>query len=205
MRIILKPIGTLALLTAICVLVALVIAKTRGNRVTTAPTAPTAPTADAASTKTTAGDSVINPDDMPWKMIAQPPAEAVMTNIVAADLPDANKHAVRLVVTKVVPEKFWCAQLLKEVPQTIPANKAMVVHFWGRSRQKTPIWVVMEGGESPHTPELQENITLSEKWKQYELPFTTTEDHTKSHANFCIKAGTQRGEIEVADIFVDEK
>jgi hypothetical protein len=95
--------------------------------------------------------------------------------------------------------------MIKEVPQDVLAGKNMVVHFWGRSLQNTPVWLIFEEGKSPHTPELQQKVTLTPEWKQYELPFRTSRDHINPHANFCIKAGIQAGEIEVAGIYVDSE
>lgn len=147
---------------------------------------------------------IIQPDDGKWSLRKQAPAEATIKETVVEDLPIDNKHAVHLVVTAIDPAKFWAAQLVKDVPQDVRANRNMVVHFWGRSKQSTPIWLIFEEGKPPHTPELQQKVTLSPEWKQYELPFRTTRDHINPHGSFCIKAGIQAGEIEVAGIYVDE-
>jgi hypothetical protein len=172
--------------------------------------------ADAAPTKTGTlksgskrmsgpSNSVINPESTKWNLVTQPPAQAAMENTIVNELPGSNKHAVHLTVSQVDPAKFWCAQMIKEVPQDVLAGKNMVVHFWGRSLQNTPVWLIFEEGKSPHTPELQQKVTLTPEWKQYELPFRTSRDHINPHANFCIKAGIQAGEIEVAGIYVDSE
>lgn len=150
------------------------------------------------------GAAVINPADKKWVFRTQPPAEATIKEIIAPELPAENKHAVLVTVTAVDPQKFWAAQMVKQVPQEVRANRKMSVHFWARSLQSTPVWVIFEEGKSPHTPELQSKVTFTPQWKQYELPFRTTQNHIEPHANFCIKVGIQTGEIEVAGIYVDE-
>ncbi len=211
MRIIIKPVGAIILVIALVILVALLMFKSRSaNKVMAASAAPgaggptTKPVVPSPLAAVPSG-SVIDPEKTKWKLVTQSPAEATMEETISAELPGSNKHAVHVVVTKVDPAKFWAAQMIKEVPQNVLGGKEMVVHFWGRSVQKTPVWVIFEDGKVPHTPELQEKVTLSPEWKQYELPFTTTADHTTPPANFCIKAGIQPGEIEVAGIYVDDK
>ncbi len=167
------------------------------------PASATKPSAVAMATSA-ASTSVIAPDDARWALRTQAPAEAAITDTVADDLPANNKHAVHVQVTTVDPKKFWAAQIIKQVPQEVHASRSMTVHFWGRSAQHTPVWVIFEEGKPPHTPELQQKVTFSPEWKQYEIPFRTTREHVKPHANFCIKAGIQPGEIEVAGIYVDE-
>ncbi len=147
--------------------------------------------------------AVIHPLGEKWVLRQQAPARATIEESVANDLPTANKHDVHLIVTAVDPRKFWAAQMVKVVPQPLKARRQMVVRFWGRSAQSTPVWVIFEEGRSPHTPDLQKLVTLTPEWREYSLPFRTSRDHVDPHANFCIKAGIKPGEIEVADIRVD--
>ncbi|MBC8142029.1 MAG: hypothetical protein H7Y38_11380 [Armatimonadetes bacterium] len=165
--------------------------------VVTAQTAPQTPFQTAAKT-------VIDPDSGKWSLRSQSPAEATIEEVLAPDLPGDNKHAVRLDVSQVDPEKFWAVQILKPVPQPISAKRDLFVRFWGRSPTKTSVWVVFEEGEAPRAPELQKKILLSPEWRQYEIPFRTVRDHTDIPANFCIKAGIEPGVTEVAGIYVDE-
>ncbi len=152
----------------------------------------------------TVSNNVITPDSGKWSLRKQAPAQADIEEITAPDLPTENKHAVRLEVSQTDPAKFWAVQILKPVPQAIPAKRDLFVRFWGRSPTNTPVWVVFEQGEPPHRPELQKKISLTPRWKQYEIPFRTTQDHTNPHADFCIKAGIEAGTTEVAGIYVDE-
>ena len=200
MRIIIKPVGAIVLVIALITLAGLLLTKSR----TTTKPAP-GKTPPVATRQAGATTSVIDPNATKWGLSVQLPAKATMEETVVAELPGDNKHAVHLIVEKVDPVKFWCAQMIKEVPQDVLSGKNMVVHFWGRSVQNTPVWVIFEEGKSPHTPDLQEKVPLSPEWKQYELPFRTSRDHVAPRANFCIKAGIQAGEIEVAGIYVDSK
>ncbi|MBC7804747.1 MAG: hypothetical protein H7145_01225 [Akkermansiaceae bacterium] len=147
---------------------------------------------------------VILPEDSRWSLRVQPPAQAAILETVNNAVPDENKHGIHLIVTAVDRKKFWAAQMIKRVPREVFADRQMAVRFWGRSVQQTPVWVVFEEGRSPHTPELQVKVTLTPEWRQYDLPFRTTRDHVSPHANFCIKAGIQPGEIEVSGIYVEE-
>lgn len=204
MRIIIKPIGAIFLVIALVTIAGLLFMKSRPT--TNADAAPAAKKAKKSSTRLSGPTtSVIDPESTKWKLVTQPPTQAAMEDTIVAELPATNKHAVHLTVTQVDPAKFWCAQMIKEVPQDVKAGKEMVVHFWERSVQNTPVWLIFEEGKSPHTPELQQKVTLTSEWKQYELPFRTTRDHIAPHANFCIKAGIQTGEIEVAGIYVDSE
>lgn len=196
----------------VCLGVAVALYRTFAVRDTTAsvPTAPRqtvvpkAPVAPSAVPRTVSGDSVIEPGAGKWSLRQQPPAQATIEETIANDLPSKNKHMVRLRVTAVDPDKYWAAQMLKEVPQEVQAGKNMLIRFWGRSRQSTPIWVMFEAGASPHAPEIQKQVRLSPEWKEYTMPFSTKQSHREPHANFCIKAGIQIGEIEVAGIRVEE-
>lgn len=204
MRIIIKPIGAIFLVIALVTMAGLLFMKSRPT--TNADAAPASKKSKKSSTRLSGPTtSVIDPESTKWKLVTQPPAQAAMEDTIVAELPGTNKHAVHLTVTQVDPAKFWCAQMIKEVPQDVKEGKEMVVHFWGRSVQNTPVWLIFEEGKSPHTPELQQKVTLTSEWKQYELPFRTTRDHISPHANFCIKAGIQTGEIEVAGIYVDSE
>lgn len=210
MRIIIKPIGAIFLVVALVTLAGLLFTKSRPAKEADAAPAKSASTGASKGTggsKRTANtsNSLIAPESTKWNLVTQPPAQASMENTMVEELPGSNKHAVHLIVTQVDPAKFWCAQMIKEVPQDVKSGKEMVVHFWGRSVQSTPIWLIFEEGKSPHTPELQQKVVLTPEWKQYELPFRTTRDHIAPHANFCIKAGIQAGEIEVAGIYVDSE
>lgn len=205
MRIIIKPVGAIFLVVALVTLAGLLFAKSRSTKVAGASPTSTKSASGNTTRRSNASNSVINPESTKWNLVTQPPAQAVMENTIVAELPATNKHAVHLTVTQVDPAKFWSAQMIKEVPQDVKAGKNMVVHFWGRSLQSTPVWLIFEEGKSPHTPELQQKVTLTPQWKQYELPFKTTRDHIAPHANFCIKAGIQPGEIEVAGIYVDSE
>ncbi|MBC8137614.1 MAG: hypothetical protein H8F28_17160 [Fibrella sp.] len=203
MRIIIKPIGAIFLVIALVTLAGLLFTKSRQTKFAGA--APTSSKSNKSSRLSGAKISVIDPESTKWNLVTQPPAQATMENTIVAELPGTNKHAVHLRVSQVDPAKFWSAQMIKEVPQDVKSGKEMVVHFWGRSVQNTPIWMIFEEGKSPHTPELQQKVILTPEWKQYELPFRTTRDHIAPHANFCIKAGIQAGEIEVAGIYVDSE
>ncbi|MBC7809074.1 MAG: hypothetical protein H7145_23305 [Akkermansiaceae bacterium] len=204
MRIIIKPVGAIFLVIALVTLAGLLFTKSRPAKIADAAT--TSGNPKSRSTRISgAGKSVINPESTKWNLVTQPPAQAAMEDTIVEELPGTNKHAVHLTVSQVDPAKFWSAQMIKEVPQDVMSGKEMVVHFWGRSLQSTPVWLIFEEGKSPHTPELQQKVTLTPEWKQYELPFRTTRDHIAPHANFCIKAGIQPGEIEVAGIYVDSE
>lgn len=209
MRIIIKPVGAIFLVIALVTLAGLLFTKTRPTK--EAGATPSAGKSSGSIGKAgsgkrfSGGNSVIDPESTKWNLVTQPPAQAKMEDTIVNELPGSNKHAVHLTVTQVDPAKFWCAQMIKEVPQDVKSGKEMAVHFWGRSVQNTPVWVIFEEGKSPHTPELQQKVMLTPEWKQYELPFRTTRDHISPHANFCIKAGIQAGEIEVSGIYVDSE
>lgn len=203
MRIIIKPVGAIVIVFALVALAGMLYAKSRTASKTGA-VAKAAP-ASATGSRKTANGTVIDPHATKWKLITQPPAVAVMDNIVVQQLPVDNKHAVRLVVDEVDSAKPWCAQMVKEVPQDVASGKNMVVHFWGRSAKNTSVLFVFEEGKSPHASELQEKVTLSPEWKSYQLPFRTTKAHVSPRANFCIKAGLETGEIEVAGIYVESE
>ena len=162
------------------------------------------PPAPPSDTVPAGANAVIAPDQGTWSLRKQSPAEATIEEIIAPELPTPNKHAVRLDVAQVDTEKFWAVQMLKPVPQAIYARRDMTVAFWGRSPTNTSVWVVFEQGKPPHTPELQKKIMLSPQWKQYQVPFRTTRNHTDPHANFCVKAGVEPGVTEVAGIYVGE-
>ena len=151
------------------------------------------------------GESVIDPDKQGWTLMTQKPAVALMRLTTDPRLPPNQSHMLHLEVSAVDPNKYWSAQLLKQVPQAVPGNHNLLVQFWGRSKKETPFFLVFEEGAPPHTAELQKRITLSPEWRQYQFPFRTTKDHTEIHANFCIKAGIQPGELDIANIHVVDK
>lgn len=216
MRVVLKPAGLVVILAALVGMAALVIwqANARGGQ-----TPAKAGTTGAGSGKSVAGKTtpesvgmdtadfktaklVIDPTAQPWTLATQPPAEASKDEYNADDLPGDIKHAVRVKVTKVDSVKFWCAQLIKRVPQEIPEGRNLAVRFWARSKTSTPVHVVFETGYVPHEPELDKIIAFTPEWKEYTIRFRTRLDHTKVNANFCLKAGITPGEVEVSQVRV---
>jgi hypothetical protein len=159
-------------------------------------------TAATGKTKLLSGASLIDPNKQEWTLVTQKPAAATMKLQTSLDLPAGLQHSLHLEVTAVDPNKYWCAQLLKTVPQPVEGNHNLTVQFWGRSSKKTAVYIVFEEGVSPHTAELQKQVRFTPEWRQYEFPFRTTKDHTDIHATFCVKAGIQAGEIDIANMHV---
>lgn len=211
MKVILKPGGIVVL---VALLVGGGIAMTRlrpaadnpvTNPLRTSPSTRQEPAAPvSAGQKPLTGASLIAPTLQEWTLVVQKPAVAQMKLQLSPDLPPGQQHSLRLEVTAVDPNKYWCAQLLKTVPQAVQGNHNLTVQFWGRSMKKTAVNVVFEEGLSPHTAELQKQVRFTPEWRQYVLPFRTTKDHTDVHANFCIKAGIEPGEIEIANMHVND-
>ena len=209
MRVVLKPAGLVALLLAIVGLAGLTL--WQAGRMTARPlttagkSGSDTPTVSVSTKPTFAGKLVIDPVAFPWTLATQPPAEAIKTDFSSAQIPGEIKHAVRLTVTKVDPTKFWCAQLIKQVPQPIAANHNLIVTFWARSKTNVSVHVVFEEGQVPHTPELDTVIAFTPDWKEYTLHFRTNRDHTKIPANFCLKAGIMPGELEISEVRVADQ
>ncbi|GAB4454330.1 MAG: hypothetical protein OHK0029_08760 [Armatimonadaceae bacterium] len=211
MRVILKPAGFAVVVVTIGVLAALVVVlsgKLNGPGTGKPSVAGDSASSGAVSTGdsggTESGKLIIDPTEAPWTLATQPPAQATKSEFNDATLPGNIKHAVRLEVTQVDPAKFWCAQLIKKVPQSIKANHNLTVRFWARSAQETSVHVVFEDGQSPHTPELDKIIRFTPDWKEYTLRFRTTRDHDMVPANFCLKAGMMTGEVEISDVRVSD-
>jgi hypothetical protein len=211
MKVILKP-GGLVVLTVL--LVSGGIGLTRLRPAPASSTTPAAPSSKPTSARTSpsgpatgehqplTGASLIDPTRQEWTLVTQKPAAASMKLQTSPDLPAGQQHSLRLEVTSVDPNKYWCAQLLKTVPQAVEGNHNLVVQFWGRSAKKTSVYVVFEEGVSPHASELQKQVRFTPEWRQYQYPFRTTKDHTDVHATFCVKAGIEPGEIEIANMHV---
>lgn len=172
-------------------------------RKTTTSAEPTA--AVTGNAKPLGGSSLIDPNKQEWTLVTQKPAAASMKLQTSSDLPAGLQHSLHLEVTAVDPNKYWCAQLLKTVPQAVEGNHNLTVQFWGRSSKKTAVYIVFEEGVSPHTAELQKQVRFTPEWRQYEFPFRTTKDHTDVHATFCVKAGIEPGEIDIANMHVVDK
>ena len=217
MKVILKP-GGLAVLTALLVGGGIGLTKLRptaqtpeaastGTGKTTKPS--TASSASAAPTtlvsgapKPLGGSSLIDPNKQEWTLVTQKPAVAAMKLQTSTDLPAGLQHSLHLDVKAVDPNKYWCAQLLKTVPQAVEGNHNLTVQFWGRSEKKTAVYIVFEEGVSPHASELQKQVRFTPEWRQYQFPFRTTKDHTDVHATFCVKAGIEPGEVDIANMHV---
>ncbi|WP_395142825.1 hypothetical protein [Armatimonas sp.] len=150
------------------------------------------------------GASLIDPTRQGWNLIVQKPALGTMKLQISPDLPVGQQHSLHLEVTAIDPNKYWCAQLLKTVPQAVEGNHNLTVQFWGRSAKKTAVYIVFEEGVSPHTAEFQKQVRFTPEWRQYQFPFRTTKDHTDVHATFCVKAGIEPGEIEIANMHVTD-
>jgi|GEM_PF-4514233 hypothetical protein len=209
MRVVIKPAGFAVVIGAILGLAAIVIflqmqgGKDKATNTTVAK-ANGAKTAPKGTTPARGGSEslIIDPTAFPWTLAIQTPAAATKEEFKAPDLPGKIKHAVRLKVTQVDPNKFWCAQLIKRVPQAIKANHSLEVRFWARSTTNTAVHVVFEEGQSPHTPELDKVIRFTPEWKEYTLKFRTKQDHTEVQPNFCLKAGISPGELEISEVRV---
>ncbi|MBC8143850.1 MAG: hypothetical protein H7Y38_20655, partial [Armatimonadetes bacterium] len=180
MRIIIKPVGAIVIVFALIALAGMLYAKSRISSPKSAAQKSGSPVSKSVAKaekstprKNNINSTVIDPNATKWKLVTQAPAVAAMTDILVSELPGDNKHAVRLIVDEVDPAKFWCAQMIKEVPQDVLSGKNMVVHFWGRSPKNTSVWFIFEEGKSPHAPELQQKVTFTPEWKQYKLPFRT--------------------------------
>jgi hypothetical protein len=204
MKVILKPggfvvVGTLVVLG---VFGAVKVLSPRPEPSTSSASPQAKPPVSVSGQKPLTGASLIDPTRQGWSLATQKPAAATMKLQVSPELPAGSQHSLHLEVTAVDPNKYWCAQLLKKVPQAVEGNHNLTVQFWGRSVKKTAVYVVFEEGLSPHTAELQKNVRLTPEWRQYQFPFRTTKDHTDTHANFCIKAGLEVGEIEIANMHV---
>lgn len=154
------------------------------------------------SQKPLMGASLIDPTKQEWTLMTQKPAAGTMKLQISSDLPAGQQHSLHLDVTAVDPNKYWCAQLLKTVPQAVEGNHNLTVQFWGRSVKKTAVYIVFEDGISPHTAEFQKQVRFTPEWRQYQFPFRTTKDHIETHATFCVKAGIEPGEIEIANMHV---
>lgn len=214
MRIVIKPAGAALLLLAIGTLVVLLVKKGQAP----APGAGKTPVGASSAKGATAagkvsgssrprpkpsGDAIIDPLEKKWALLTQPPAKAKMEEFKADDMPGGtNPHAVHLEVSEVDTSKYWCAQLLKQVSRPIEAGHKLEVRFWGRSKQKTSVYVVFEEGETPHAADLSKVVQFTPDWQEYTMEFSTIKDHTAVPANFCIKAGIMPGEIDIADIRV---
>jgi hypothetical protein len=193
MRIILKPAGLAIVLCAVMGLAALAFGK-----LSMLPGAATTKPAQLG------GNPLIAPDAEKWTLSVQKPADAKMTMFLDNSLP-GDPHALHLVIKSVDPVKYWSAQLIKRVPNAVEANHSMVVRFWGRSKSRTPAYIVFEEGPSPHAAELSQVVHFTPEWKLYEYSFVTTKDHTDIHANFCVKAGISTGEIDLSKMEVNDK
>jgi hypothetical protein len=218
MRVVLKPAGLAVILLALVGMASLVVwqaSNNKGGGVVGGASAPAAGAKPADDGQKLASGSVetgpvdfskaklvIDPTAQPWTLATQPPAQATKNEFNADDLPGDIKHAVRLSVTQVDPAKFWCAQLIKVVPQPIGPGRNLAVRFWARSKTSTPVHVVFETGDVPHEPELDKVIAFTPEWKEYTLRFKTRLDHTDVNANFCLKAGIKPGEVEISEVRV---
>ncbi|MES2464755.1 MAG: hypothetical protein V4671_29680 [Armatimonadota bacterium] len=194
MRIILKPAGLAILLCAVVGLALLAFGRFSSRVGSTA----------AEKPEKLTGSRLISPEAEKWTLSTQKPAAAKMSMFLDKSL-KGDPHALHLVVTAVDPVKYWSAQLIKRVPAPVEANHDMIVRFWGRSKTKTPAYIVFEEGASPHTTELNKVVRFTPEWKLYECPFVTTKDHTDIHANFCVNAGISPGEIDLASMEVNDR
>ena len=193
MHIILKPAGLALVLCAVIGLAVLAFGKL----------SPRSTIVSTAKPVQLGGDRLIVPEAEKWTLSVQKPADAQMSMFQDKSLP-ADPHALHLVVKSVDPVKYWSAQLIKRVPNAVEANHTMTVRFWGRSKTRTPAYIVFEAGESPHFAELSQVVRFTPEWKLYECPFVTTRDHTDIHANFCVKAGIAVGEIDLSNMEVND-
>lgn len=193
MQFILKPAGLVVVLTLVTGLAVMAFGKLFAHPTLVSTTKPVQ----------LGGDPLIVPDAEKWTLSSQKPAAAEMTMFLDNSLP-SDPHALHLMVKSVDPVKYWAAQLIKRVPNAVEAKHSMTVRFWGRSKTRTPAYIVFEDGASPHASELSQVVHFTPDWKLYECPFVTTKDHTDIHANFCVKAGISPGEIDLSNMQVND-
>ena len=196
MRIVLKPAGAGAVILALIALAVIAFGKISHRTPALA--------SDGIVPEQLGGTPMIVPTAERWTLSIQKPADAQMTMFTDQTLAAKDNHALHLVVKSVDPVKYWAAQLIKRVPNAVPAHHSMVVRFWGRSKTSTPAYIVFEEGQSPHASELSQVVRFTPDWKLYECPFVTSKDHTDIHANFCVKAGISPGEIDLSTMEVND-
>jgi hypothetical protein len=196
MRVVLKPGGKALIAVAVLLIGGVTAMKLKR---------PGASMAAAAGDVFRIGALTSDPNSTTWELVTEKPAAATMGMVNVADAPGANgPHTLHVEVTAVDPVKYWKAQLIKQVPDGIPADRSLTVRFWARSKTSTPVYVAFEEGKAPHTAEMTELVTLTPDWKEYSLPFRTVLDHTSTHANFNVKAGLALGEFEIAQMRVSD-
>lgn len=218
MRVILKPGGLIFLLIAITALAIIAFSKTHtstggGPEKTGGPdlSSPTAAGNDEGHSEAVADPSkrrageLIDPVSQHWSLGVQDPARARIDYFLASDLPGSeDKHALRFDILAVDPNKYWAAQLIKVIPDPVPLGHHVIVHFWARSKTSNTAHIVFEEGKPPHTPQLSQVVSFTPTWKKYDFPFITTKDNTAVHANFCVKASVTPGEIEIAQLYLQD-
>lgn len=182
MRVIIKPLGLIAFLIGVTVLVVLAFFATKPP--------------EASSASATPSPTIVAPE---WQFAQTDTGAGKMERIDASNAPSFI-HAMRVTVTKENTSQAWAVQMNRVIPVALPEGRNLALRFWARSATKGKALVVVEEVKEPFTHELTLDQPLTPEWQRYIAPFKTTHAYKENALHIGLQVGREKGTYEFGPV-----
>ncbi len=132
-----------------------------------------------------------------WHLAAPHSGDAALQETAAPD------GAIETLTVSVPSQPFYLVQLVRVIPNAVPAGHRIKMHFEARSAARNPMRVTVEQSGPPYATVLSLSPTLTPQWQAFNLTGVSPgygPDGLSAH----FQAGQQAGMIEVRRITVTD-
>lgn len=188
MRIVIKPMGLICILLAISALAVLSILNYQKRSM-----------ASAMEARESAGALMRTFTGAAWRLNNES-ADASLTVTTDPNAPGVNNSVLHANVRKGNQDTPYLVRASKNVPADLPANRKLRLTIWGRSKTSDTATLYFELGKEPYTKDMDKQVALTPKWKQYRFDFTTQRAYAKDEAQVRLILGGSAGEFDFSGL-----
>jgi hypothetical protein len=192
MRIIIKPLGLVVLMTAVTCFTAMprLFPPLNAGSITPQNSPRLSFTGlDTASRKVSLAETA-------WEVYADPGA-AITMRALRVDSPPLKK-AYHFDVLNPGPN-LWSVGFHNRVKDTVTATKSARLTFWARATEKRDIAVVIQSINPPYAEDSHEIVSLTPEWQRYTADIKI-EKHSEGEYYLSFLFGKSQGNVELGDI-----
>jgi GH35 family endo-1,4-beta-xylanase len=101
----------------------------------------------------------------------------------------------------------WNVQLMAATTADVSAGDVLLATFWARCDESMTgegaIGVVFEGAKGDQQKAVERRLSVGGDWRQVFVPFRSPADFAAGEAQFCMRLGYDRQQLEIADLRVE--
>lgn len=115
-----------------------------------------------------------------------------------------HKTALRVEILKPSPSQPWAIGLGQKILEAIPANSMLRIRFFGRSKTRHLLSVMIERNAGNYEKLFLQSIEMTPDWQEYAVAFKIPRDVPENWSQLAVHLGAKTGEVELTGFSVED-